>query len=314
MPLVLTQAMHADGMRVLAEAPALEVAVVEDFAGAVRLPDAAALIVRKGHVDAGVVARAASLRLVSRHGVGLDNLDLGALAARGVTVTDVGDANILPVAEHTVAMILAVAKNMATLDRAVREGRYGEREALTTTEIAGKGALLLGFGRIGRHVARLLGAFGMRVMVHDPLVPEGVIAAAGCEAVADWRAALPRADVLSPHVPLDDATRGMIGAAEIAAMPGGAIIVNLARGGIVDEAALVAAVRSGHLRGAGLDVQVAYPPAPNDPLLTEPRIILSPHVAALTGEAASRMAVRAARNVVEFLAGTVDPAFVVGRR
>jgi D-3-phosphoglycerate dehydrogenase len=219
-------------------------------------------------------------------------------------------ANAVSVAEHTMLLMLAAARSLIGLDAAVRDGDFAVRSRSRGVELHGRTLALVGYGRIGREVATRAAAFGMRVCVVDPYLatkPEGV------ELIADLAHALPRADVISLHVPLTGETRGLIGQAELAAMPKGAILVNASRGGVVDEAALLASVRSGHLHGAGLDTFAVEPLPPDSPLLGERRIVISPHAAALTEEAMIGMGRATIENVFAALDGTLDPSVVVNR-
>lgn len=305
---------HPSGMAVLQAEPGLEVEVIPDPGAALpmdRLREADALLIRYGVLTAEQAAMMPRLRVVSRHGVGCDNLPVAELAARGVPVTIVGPVNAVSVAEQVLAMLLALVKRIGPYDAAVRGGNWAIRDTLAVGELAGRRLLLLGFGRIGREVARRALAFDMEVLAYDPFVASADVAALGCVPVADWRAALPEADALSLHLPATPETRGLIGAAELAVMKPTAILINAARGGLVDEAALHAAL-AGRMAagGAGLDCFATEPPAADLPLLVLPNVVLSPHSAALSAEAAERMGVVAARNVVAGLRGALDPALV----
>ena len=309
---------HPSGMAVLEAENGLEIEVVADPGATLpmeKLREADALLIRYGVLTAEQAAAMPRLKVVSRHGVGCDNLPVEALAAQGVPVTVVGPVNAVSVAEQTMAMLLALVKRIASYDAAVRGGDWAIRDTLAVGELAGRTLLLLGFGRIGREVARRALAFDMEVMAFDPYVDAGAIAAAGCRPVADWRAVLPQVDALSLHLPATPETRMLIGAAELAAMKPTAILVNAARGGMVDEAALHAAL-TGRMAsgGAALDCFAAEPPARDLPLLKLPNVVLSPHSAALSAEAAERMGIVAARNVVAGLKGGLDPALVFNRR
>jgi D-3-phosphoglycerate dehydrogenase len=182
---------------------------------------------------------------------------------------------------------------------------------LVPTELAGKTLLLLGFGRIGREVGRRALAFGMRILVHDPLLPPEVVTEAGCEPAPDLTAALGQADAVSLHLPLGPATRGIVGREQLRAMRPHAVLVNTARGGLVDEAALAEALREGWIKAAGLDVFESEPPPPDHPLLGLENCLLSPHVAGTTAEAMMRMAEESLQNALAGLEGRLDPAVVV---
>ena len=272
-----------------------------------------ALIVRTARVDRGVIERAHSLRIVARYGVGFDNVDVPALTARGIPLATVGDANARTVAEHMLYMTLALAKHGLAADRTMRALAWSERDALVGHDLFAKTLLVVGFGRIGTHVARMCQALGMSVLVWDPYVADQPIAAAGARRAKDLRAGLSLADVVTVHTPLNDETRGLIGADELAAMPAHAIIINCARGGIIDEAALAEALASRRIAGAGLDVFDHEPPKPDNPLLKLDNVVLSPHTAGLTEECTARMSLRCAQSVLDCFAGKLDPALVVNR-
>ena len=271
--------------------------------------DIDAMTLRDGPLPASVVEAAPHLKVISRHGVGYDNVPLELCTARGIPVTLTMAANAVSVAEHTMLLMLAAARGVIELDTAVRDGDFAVRSRLRGVELRGRTLVLVGYGRIGREVAARAVAFGMRVCVVDPYLavspPDGV------ELIDDLARALPRADVISLHVPLTVETRGLIGEAELAAMPQGAILVNASRGGVVDEAALLASVRSGHLHGAGLDTFAVEPLPADSPLFAERRIVLSPHAAALTEESMIGMGRATIENVFAALDGTLDPSVVV---
>lgn len=309
---------HPSGMAVLEAESGLEIEVFTDPGAALpmeKLREADALLIRYGVLTAEQASAMPKLKVVSRHGVGCDNLPADALGARGVPVTVVGPVNSVSVAEQVMAMLLALFKRIGQYDAAVRGGDWAIRDTLAIGEVAGRKLLLLGFGQIGREVARRALAFDMEVLAFDPYVEAGVIVAAGCRPVEDWRAVLPEIDALSLHLPATPETRGLIGAAELAAIKHTAVVVNAARGGMVDETALHAALTNRMVRGgAALDCFAAEPPPRDLPLLNLPNVVLSPHSAALSLEAAERMGVVAARNVVAGLKGGLDPALVFNRR
>jgi D-3-phosphoglycerate dehydrogenase len=208
-------------------------------------------------------------------------------------------------------LMLSVARNVGPVSAAVRRGEWRVRGQSKTFELGGRQVLVFGFGRIGTRVARLCSAFGMRVMVHDPYLPAGTIRGAGYDAVVDRDAGLAQADIVTLHVPASDATRGMVDAAFLSRMKPGAVLVNTARGTLVDEAALEAALRSGHLGAAGLDVLRVEPMVQGLSMLELGNLVVTPHVAASTAEGLQRMAWDAAGNVLDFLAGRFDRDAVV---
>jgi D-3-phosphoglycerate dehydrogenase len=328
MPTVLvTESIHPDGLAMLRARPGLE--VVE---GAALAPDAMraaearadALLVRFHRCDVALFERAPKVRVVARYGVGVDLIDLRAARDRGVTVAITADANTQSVVEHTTWMLLSLAKpfdrwrrGMAGLASLSREqwstltpSRYASRDEGLGGELGAKTLLVVGLGRIGRRVAQVASAIGMKILVVDPYIDRAPGEALGYRFAGSLREALPQADCLTVHCPRNAETLGMIGAAELALLPKGAAVVNCARGNIVDEAALAAALASGHLSGAGLDVFDAEPPPPDHPLLALPNVFATPHSAAATREAAWRMSTHAARNILDFLDGRLDPAMV----
>ena len=311
---VVAQPIHDEGLDLLRARDDVAVSVIDDADDRslrAHLVEAAGVILRNDRLDAGMLAAAPKLEVVSRHGVGFEKIDVAALTRRGVPLTVVGDVNAVAVAEHTLYLMLAVARKALALDRAVRAGRFAERDEIASTELWRKTLLVVGFGRIGRRVAALGRAFEMTVLVYDPLVAADEIAAAGCRPVADFRDALPDADVVSLHLPLTEGTAGLIGAVELAAMKPTAILINAARGGLVDEAALHRALVEGGIGGAGLDTFAHEPPGPDNPLLALANVVLSPHSASLTEECRRRMAIACARNVLDAFDGTLDAAVVV---
>jgi D-3-phosphoglycerate dehydrogenase len=311
---LLVGAVHQAGLARLRGEPGIElVELGEDRPEEIprALAEAEAVIVRTAPLPAAAIAGAPKLRVVAKHGVGYDNIDVAAATARGIPVTVTATANATSVAEFTLAQILALIKLSAAMDAAVRAGDWAARNRLVPIELAGKTLAIVGFGRIGRRVASRALAFELRVLVHDPYVAAEAIRAAGCEPVERLEDALAAADVVTLHCPLTAETRGLIGRERLARLPAGAFLVNTARGGIVDEAALAEALRSGRLAGAALDVMVREPLPADDPLLGVPDLLLSPHVAGVTAESARRMALEAAENVLAGLAGRLPREVVV---
>jgi D-3-phosphoglycerate dehydrogenase len=273
-----------------------------------------AVLIRYGVLTEAHIENATRLRVVSRHGVGCDNLPVAALSARGVPVAIVGPVSAVSVAEQTMAMLLSLAKKIALYDQAVRSGNWSIRDELAISELAGKTLLLLGFGNIGREVTKRALAFDMNVLVYDPFVSSDVITAAGGTAVDEWRAVLGEVDVLSVHVPLSAETKKLIDAEVLATMKPTAILLNAARGGLIDECALYRALSSRmSAGGAGIDTFEAEPLSPDSPLLSLPNVVVSPHSAALTEEAAKRMGEVAAENVIAGLEDRLDPQLVINR-
>jgi D-3-phosphoglycerate dehydrogenase / 2-oxoglutarate reductase len=274
---------------------------VVDLVGRVQ---ADGILTRQGPVLAAAMDASARLKVVARHGVGVDDVDLAAAAVRGILVTRAPGSNTQAVAEHTLAMILALAKDLKPLAASVGGGAW-RGAATKVRDVAGLRLGLLGFGAIGQAVARLALPFGMVVSAFSPSVPASAFGAV--RRVGALAELLPRSDVLSVHCPYSPATRHIVDAAALAALPEGAFVVNTSRGGIIDEAALVAALESGHISGAGLDVFETEPPIPGDRLRDHARVIATPHVAGVTDGSLVNMGVMAAECIVAALTGGVVP-------
>jgi D-3-phosphoglycerate dehydrogenase len=267
-----------------------------------------AILSRQGQVNETAIAGSPALRIVARHGVGVDEVDLAAAAARGVIVTNAPGSNTRAVAEHTLAALLALAKRMKPFGAQVAAGEWRGAGA-AGRDIAGLRLGLLGFGGIARAVAALARPFGIRVAA---VTRHPIDAAAGVTRAESLLALAADSDVLSVHCPLTAATRGCVDAAVLAAMPAGGFVINTARGGIVDEAALLAALDSGHLAGAALDVFATEPPPRDHPLLAHPLVLATPHAAGVTPDSLTAMGVMAAECIAAALAGgTIPPERIV---
>ena len=275
------------------------------------IADADGLILRYLPLRAEMLEAATRLKVVARHGVGCDNVDVDAATARKIPVATVGDANAVAVAELTLFFMLAASKRARHYDEAVRRGDFLARETADHLELYGRTVLLLGFGRIAQKVAARCRAFEMTVECCDPYVPQQDIVDAGCMPVADLADALPRADYVSVHVPLNEETHHLLDKEALARMKQGAILVNAARGPIVDGRALYEALESGHLAGAGLDVFEEEPPRLDDPLLSHPATVLMPHMGGSSRGAFIRMATQCAQHVLDALDGRLDSSFVI---
>ncbi|MGY4752548.1 hydroxyacid dehydrogenase [Pannonibacter sp. Q-1] len=304
--------LHPSGIELLSSAPGITFDYVEEVSEESYAPligRADGLVIRTQPLSAQTIAQAERLKIVSRHGVGYDAVDLASLNSRKIALAIVGDVNSVSVAEHAMMLLLAAAKRAVRADRSVRVGNWSWRNGLEACELSGGRLLVIGYGRIGRHLARMAAAFGMEVRAHDPFLekqgwPEGPVAPA-----RDLREGLGWADAVSVNVP--KAERPVIGAEELAVMKPTAILVNTARGGVVDEAALISALQDGRIAAAGIDVFDEEPPAADNPFFALDQVILSPHIAGLTAECGERMAVSSVQNVLDFFAGRIDPALVV---
>ena len=268
------------------------------------------LVLRTQTLNRSIVAKAPRLKVVSRNGVGYDAVDVAALDERGIALAVVGDLNAATVAEHTIMLMLAASRRLVKSANLLRDGDWLHRDDLEPRELHGKRLLIIGFGRIGRRVARIAEALGMTVLAHDPFVDaDGFDGATPITKLDDGLAV---ADVISLHIPATDSQ--ILDARSFSRMKPGVVIVNAARGSIIDEAALLEALEDGRVGAAGLDVFGTEPPPADHPLIAHQSVVATPHSAGLTEECATRMARKAAQNVLDYLAGTLDPSLIVNLR
>ncbi|WP_319498473.1 hydroxyacid dehydrogenase [uncultured Cohaesibacter sp.] len=264
--------------------------------------DAVAVVSRMGRIDANVIESAPSLRVISKHGVGVDNIDVAAAAAKGIPVLKATGANAVSVAEHAIALMMTVVKRILPLDASLRQGRW-EKPGFKGRELAGSTLALMGMGAIAQETGRIARGIGLDLVGYDPYAPKEAFEALGVKRVARFEELLEHADILSLHCPLNDHTRQIINAESIRQMPQGSYIINTARGGLIDEDALLSAVQSGHLSGAGLDTFASEPPAEDHPFWKEPRIVATPHIGGVTREANERVGVQAVSGIFQILNG-----------
>ena len=265
-------------------------------------PDA--LLVQFVKVGAEALAHAESVRAIVRYGIGVDNIDIAAAAERGIAVARVPDYCIDEVADQTIALVLAVERRVVETATGTRTGEWNFRAGGPMRRLQGLSFGLLGFGRIAQAVARRAAPFGVKLLTHDVAVAPEALERLGVEAVSRDEL-IERSDILSLHLPLTPETRGIIGARELALLPQGATVINTARGGLVDEPSLLAALEGGRLGGAGIDVLEREPPAADDPLRTAPRIVLTPHAAWYSEAAIVELRTKAVEAALLLLAGGV---------
>ncbi len=266
-----------------------------------RIGDYDALVVRSAtQVNADLLERSQRLQVVGRAGIGVDNIDVDAATRRGVLVVNSPASNVIAAAEHTMALMLSLARNVPQADHSMRDGRW-ERGAYTGVQLRGKTLAVIGLGKVGSEVVRRANSFEMRVIGHDPFVSEEYARRIDVELVS-MEEMLAQADFLTIHVPLTAGTKTLIGPAELAKMKPGVRIINAARGGIVDEQGLLDAVSSGRVGGAAVDT-FSVEPATDTPLLENDRIIVTPHLGASTQEAQEQVSVDVAEQIIDVLAG-----------
>ena len=312
--ILVIQPIHERALNLLRDRNDISFEVVTDFSEEnliARVVNADGITIRDAPLGERVIQAAERLKVVSRHGVGYDNIPVRLCTELGIPVTIVGPVNAVSVAEHTIYLMLAAVRQGMLLDTAVRNGDFAARDRITAMELQGKTLLLVGFGRIGREVAKRAAMFDMNLKVFDPFC--GDCAGLEVDFVDTLESGLADADVVTLHAPLNKETRHIIGAQELALLPQRAIVVNASRGGLLDETALVAAVASGQLHGAALDTFDREPLPRNSPLTRERRIVLSPHSAALSEEALISMGVKTVENVLAVLDGEPNANLIVNR-
>ena len=313
--LLIAGKIHDDGIALLKAAKGVTYDYVPEISHdsyAHLIEKADGLVIRTQPLPTDTIAKGSKLKIVSRHGVGYDAVDVPSLNARGIPLAIIGDVNSRPVAEHAMMLMLALAKKVRAYDAATRVGPWGYRNSFEAIELHEKNLLVVGFGRIGRHVAKMASGFGMVIYAFDPFQSNEAIKAGGAEPITDLKTGLALADFVTVHVPMSGG-KAVIGSDELACMKKSALIVNTARGGLIDENALHHALQSGQIAGAGIDVFLEEPPAANHPLFASEKVILSPHSASLTAESAIRMAVMSVKNALDYFDAKLDPALVVNR-
>lgn len=272
------------------------------------------IISRMGRLDANTLdAGLPYLKVIAKHGVGVDNIDVAAAAERNIPVVVASGANAVSVAEHAIALMLSAIKGVLPLNQGLRAGRW-EKPTFSGVELAGKSMGLFGLGAIAQATARIAKAFQLTLYAYDPYAADEVFAECAITRCTSVDELLANSQILSLHCPLTDQTRGIINAANIAKMPPGSYIVNTARGGLIDEPALVAALQSGHLAGAGLDTFAVEPPPADHPFLSESAIVVTPHIGGVTKEGNRRVSEAAASGVVAIVTEQKLPAHRVINR
>lgn len=294
---------HEKGMKIL-QNEKFEIVEVNDIESSnlqKELQDVDGIVLRTAHLSNNVLKNCPNLKIVSRHGVGYDNVDINFLSQRKIALAVTGTANAISVAEHVMAFFLHLSKNINLSDSLTRKGQFEEKSRLPDFyELYQKNVLIFGFGRIGQAVAKRCHGFEMNVYVFDPFVEEKFIRSMGCQQISKDEG-LQISDYISMHLPLNEKTKNFIGINEFQIMKSNCILVNTARGGVVNEQSLYEALVKKQIAGAGLDVFEQEPPQNNHPLFSLPNALLTPHNAALTLECRIRMAVESCENITFFL-------------
>jgi len=313
--ILVTDKLAEEGLALLRAEPSLEVVVNTKLASdpaALRaaLAEADGIVIRSGTtLTAGVLKDQARLKAIVRAGAGVDNIDATTATRQGVVVMNTPGGNTISTAEHTMALLLALSRNVAPACESLKAGRW-DRAKYTGTQLEGKTLGVVGLGRVGLAVAKRAAGFDMKVVGYDPFLSAEKALTHGVESVADLGDLWGICDYITIHTPLSAETRNLVGAAELAKMRPGVRLINCARGGLIDEAALIAAIDAGVVAGAAVDVFEPEPPPAGLPLIAHPKVLVTPHLAASTEEAQVSVAVEAARLLVDFF-GTGRVRFAV---
>jgi len=313
--ILVIQPIHEAGIELLKSNANYEFEVVEnvdpEFLKS-KIKDCDGASIRTAKLTGDVIEAANNLKIISRHGVGYDNIDLEASKKNNLTLAITATANAVAVAEHVMFMLLNISKRKTMYDDTVKEGKFNDRNKLPkTVELWGKNILIAGFGRIGQSLIKRCLGFEMKVFVYDPFVSKDVIENLGGIKVESMEDACKEMDAISLHIPLNDKTKNIINYALLKTMKKNCIIINAARGGIVNEIDLDKALKEDLIFGAGLDVFEIEPPESNNPLLKNDKVFLSPHTAAFTEECMTRMGKETIQNIIDFFDEKLEESKVV---
>ena len=300
---VITEHIDSAGLEILRRET--ELLYLPDAPGstlATVIGDAEGIGVRLAPVTPELIAVAPNLRVIAKHGVGMDNIDVAAATARGIVVVNTPNANSVSVSEHILSLMLCLANHVCEADGDLKSGRFRTRAAYVGVELKGKTMGVVGLGRIGSETARKCGlGFGMRVIAHDPYVADEKFESTGSVRADTLGQLLEESDFVALCLPLDASTAGIIGARELSLMKSGSYFINTARGGLLDEAALYETLLANKIAGAAIDTFVEEPPPVDTPLLSLPNLIATPHVGGQTADAMRRMSTDMAEEIVRVL-------------
>ena len=308
--ILVIQPIHEEGINLLKDNSNFEYEVVDnvdtEFLKS-KIKDCDGISIRTAKLSGDVIEAANNLKIISRHGVGYDNIDLKVSKKKDITLAITATANAVAVAEHVMFMILNISKRGSMYDETVKSGKFNERNKLPkTVELWNKNILIAGFGRIGQALIKRCLGFEMNVFVFDPFVSKEFIEKRGGTKVDNLSETSKDMDAMSLHIPLNDETKNIINYELLKSMKKNCIIINAARGGIVNEVDLDRALNENLIFGAGLDVFETEPPAENNPLLKNKKVFLSPHTAAFTEECMTRMGKETIQNIFDFFDGSLE--------
>ena len=313
--IAIIESIHKDGLDLLKKNSNYDFEVIEDTSEKnliKRLPDFDACTLRVSKLNEKILSKCRNLKVISRHGVGYDNVDLNYIKKNNITLLITATANAVAVAEHVIYMMLSISKSINQYDQEVRNGNFKKNaSSITTFELFNKEILIVGFGRIGQNLIKRCKGFEMKVKVFDPFVDNDTIERFGGQKIENLDDGLKICDYLSLHVPLTEKTKNLINYSKLKIMKREAIIINTARGGIINENDLDKALKENIIFGAGLDVFEKEPIDKTNPLLSNKKILLSPHSATFTNECKSRMSLETTKNIIDFFENKIDKSMII---
>ena len=313
--IAIVEKIDNDGIELLKKNPNFEYQIIEDVSKEnllKELPNYDGLTLRVVNLDENILSKCKKLKVISRHGVGYDNVDLNYIKKHNISLMITATANAVAVAEHVFYMMLVLSKGIVSYDKAVRTGNFKKDiNKIETYELFKKEILIAGFGRIGRSLIKRCLGFEMKVNVYDPFVTKEKIESLGGKKIDNLNSSLSTADYFSIHMPLNNETKNLINLKMLKTMKKSAIIINTARGGIVNEQDLDLALNEKIIFGAGLDVFEKEPPNSDNVLLKNPRVLLSPHSATFTKECKSRMSIETVQNIIDFFENKIKKDMVI---
>ena len=312
--ILVIQNIHQEGINLLKGNSSYEFEIFDEINEDLKqkIVDCDAISIRTAKLPNEIISSAKKLQVISRHGVGYDNIDLKSVKEIGATLTITATANAVAVAEHVMFMLLNISKRKDMYDQSVKLGKFNDRNKLPKTiELWGKNILIAGFGRIGQALIKRCLGFEMNVFVYDPYINDEKIKSLGGKKVNDIKEAVKEMDAISLHMPLNDETKNIVNYDLLRSMKTNCIVVNAARGGIINEVDLDKALRENLIFGAGLDVFETEPPKSDNPLLKNDKVFLSPHTAAFTEECMIRMGKETIQNIIDFFEKKLDKSKII---
>ena len=311
----IIEKIHQDGLNLLKENQNFKFEIIEDSSeeNLIKvLPKFDACTLRVSKLNEKILLNCKKLKVISRHGVGYDNVDLNYIKKNNITLLITATANAVAVAEHVIYMMLSISKSINQYDHEVRIGNFKKNaSSIKTLELFNKEILIVGFGRIGQTLIKRCKGFDMKVKVYDPYVKKEIIEKFGGEKIENLDKGLNICDYLSLHVPLNDKTKNLIDYSKLKNMKKESIVINTARGGVINEEDLNKALNENIIFGAGLDVFEKEPVDKNNPLLSNKKVLLSPHSATFTNECKSRMSLETTKNIIDFFENKIDKSMIV---